>query len=73
VPIQDTERLRRVAALLRAGGEAAANARERLNELLPRPKARSGSELVTFFRTSPLVGLELEVERDKSPGRDVDL
>ena len=29
--------------------------------------------LVEFFRQSPLMGLELDLERDKSPGRDVDL
>ena len=35
---------------------------------------RSGQpkSLVQFFRESPLVGLELEFERDKDPGRDVE-
>jgi hypothetical protein len=35
--------------------------------------ATSGSDLVAFFRASPLVGVELEVERDKSSGREIDL
>jgi hypothetical protein len=71
VPIQDVEAVRRLAALLRAGGEGAANARDRLGDLLPRTRTRSGGDLVAFFRASPLVGLELELERDRSPGRDV--
>jgi len=29
--------------------------------------------LVDFFRKSPLVGLHLDLSRDKSPTRDVDL
>lgn len=35
----------------------------------PAPK----KSLVQFFRDSPLVGLELEFDRDKDIGRDVDL
>ncbi|MGO9261663.1 MAG: hypothetical protein ACLQU1_35970 [Bryobacteraceae bacterium] len=35
----------------------------------PPPK----KSLVQFFRESPLVGLELEFERDRDTGRDVDL
>jgi len=29
--------------------------------------------LVTFLRSSPLVGLDLDMERDKSPTRDIKL
>jgi hypothetical protein len=29
--------------------------------------------LVEFFRQSPLMGVELDLECDKSPGRDIDL
>ena len=71
MPVQDAEAIRRLAALLRAGGEGAANARDCLGDVLPR--TRSGSDLVAFFRASPLVGVELELERDRSPGRDVAL
>jgi hypothetical protein len=73
VPVQDAEAIRRLAAVLRAGGEGAANARDCLGDLLPRARTRSGSDLVAFFRASPLVGLELELGRERSPGRDVAL
>lgn len=29
--------------------------------------------LIDFFRNSPLVGLDLDLSRDESPNRDVDL
>ena len=38
-------------------------------ERLRRPK----SSLLTFLRNSPLAGLALEIERDKSQPRDVEL
>jgi prevent-host-death family protein len=34
---------------------------------------RAQESLVAFFRASPLVGVELEVTRDKDPGREVAL
>src|SRR5262245_52069281 len=34
---------------------------------------RQPKSLVQFFRDSPLVGLELDLERDKDTGRDIDL
>ena len=36
-------------------------------------RARQPKSLVQFFRESPLVGLELDFERDKDAGRDVEL
>ena len=42
---------------------------EQFEELSRKPERRKS--LVEFFRESPLVGLELDFERDKSPGRDV--
>ena len=36
-------------------------------------RSRQSKSLVQFFRESPLVGLELDFERDKDTGRDVDL
>jgi antitoxin Phd len=36
-------------------------------------RARQPKSLVQFFRESPLVGLELEFERDKDTGRDIEL
>lgn len=38
-------------------------------EKLSRPKQK----LVSFLRESPLMGVNLEFERDKAPMRDVDL
>jgi prevent-host-death family protein len=34
---------------------------------------RTQGSLVEFFRASPLVGLDLDLERDQSPPRDIDL
>ncbi len=36
-------------------------------------KSRQPKNIVDFFRQSPLVGLELELKRDRSPARDIDL
>lgn len=36
-------------------------------------KSRQPKNIVDFFRQSPLVGVELDLKRDRSPARDVDL
>ena len=36
-------------------------------------KSHQPKSLVQFFRESPLVGLELDLERDRDPGRDIEL
>jgi antitoxin Phd len=36
-------------------------------------KARQPKSLVQFFRESPLVGVRLDLERDKDTGRDFEL
>lgn len=36
-------------------------------------KKRQPSNLLEFFQQSPLYGIELDLERDKSPSRDIDL
>jgi len=36
-------------------------------------KAHQPTNLVQFFRTSPLVGVELDLERDREPARDIEL
>jgi antitoxin Phd len=36
-------------------------------------KSRQPKSLVQFFRESPLVGVELDLERDKGIGRDIDI
>jgi prevent-host-death family protein len=44
---------------------------EQFEQLSPRP--HQPKSLVQFFRESPLVGLELDFERDKDTGRDIEL
>lgn len=36
-------------------------------------KSRQPKSIVEFFRQSPLVGIELDLERDQDAGRDVEL
>jgi prevent-host-death family protein len=36
-------------------------------------KSRQPKSIVQFFRKSPLVGVELDFERDKDTGRDIEL
>jgi len=36
-------------------------------------KAHQPKNLLQFFRESPLVGVDLDLERDKDEGRDIDL
>ena len=36
-------------------------------------KSRQPKSIVQFFRESPLVGIELNLERDKDTGRDIEL
>ncbi len=72
VPVKDTALVRGLAATLRAGGERARRVRESLRSLVVARKATSGRELVAFFRASPLVGEELEFERDRSTGRAIE-
>jgi hypothetical protein len=73
VPAADAPLLRRLAALLRAGGRPAERLREQLAPAVGTSPARSGEELVAFFRASPLVGEDVRAERDRSPGRAVEL
>jgi antitoxin Phd len=44
---------------------------EQYNRLMV--KSRQPKSLVQFFRQSPLVGVDLDLERDKDTGRDIDL
>ena len=44
---------------------------EQFDQLVTR--SRQPKSLVQFFRESPLVGLELDLERDKDTGRDLEL
>lgn len=73
VPSGDAGLVKAIAGALRAGGEDARRIRDTLDPMLTVPKATTGRELIAFFRASPLVGVELQIERDRSAGRDVDL
>ena len=44
---------------------------EQYEELVGR--SHQPKTLVEFFRTSPLVGVELDLERQKDEGRDIEL
>lgn len=73
VPTGDAPLLKALAAALRAGGDDAARVRDSLDKMVSRPAARTGAELVAFLRTSPLAGERVDFERDRSPGRPIDL
>lgn len=73
VPADDAPLLRQVAAVLRAGGQRAEQLKRQLAPAVGTAPARSGEELVAFFRASPFVGEDIRLERDRSPGRPVDL
>jgi antitoxin Phd len=36
-------------------------------------KSRQPKSIIQFFRESPLVGVNLDLERDRDPGRDIKL
>src|SRR6266404_3499408 len=69
VPATDARLVRTIADRLRAGGHHAVAIREALAPVLANGRARTGEELLAFFRASPLVGVDLRIERDKSTGR----
>jgi prevent-host-death family protein len=46
-------------------------AEEQFDQLMG--KSRLPKSLVEFFRQSPLKGMDLDLTRDRDPGRDVDL
>ena len=73
VPTRDASLVKAIAGALRSGGAKAKHIRESIQPLVAAPKARTGAELVAFFRNSPLVEAELSPERDRSRGRSVDL
>ena len=73
VPNRDAALVRSIAESLRSGGKRADLIREALKPIVATAKARSGPELVAFFRASPLVQDQLDITRDRSSGRSVDL
>ena len=73
VPSEDVGFVKAVAGTLRRGGSPAAELRETLAQTVSFPRAKTGAELVAFLRASPLCDADIVVERDRSPGRPIDL
>lgn len=73
VPADDVGLVRGLTARLRAGGDDAAELRTLLEERVASRRAKTGAELVAFFRASPLTEVDLDLVRDRSTGRRVDL
>jgi len=74
VPAEHVPLLRAVAKLLRSP-EASNDDVAALHDLVgpeQRP-ARTGDELLAFFRSSPFVGEDIDLVRDRSSGRPIDL
>ncbi len=72
VPTQDVPLIRHISEILRDGGAAAATLRDALGAATA-SGAATGADLVAFFRASPLVGVDLDIERDRSAGRPIEL
>ena len=72
VPAQDVGIVKAIAGALRTGGDEARWVRDALACLTLREPARTGAELLAFLRASPLVGEDLIIARDRTPGRVVD-
>lgn len=66
----DRALLRSVAQTLVAGGDGAARLRATLKESLS-PVAPGG--ILAALRRSPLVGVDLDIRREKTPGRATEL
>ena len=73
IPARDAPLIKAAAGVLRAGGDGANSVREALQSLASPPTARTGKDLVAFLRASPLAEVELEIERDRTTGRSIEL
>ncbi len=72
VPAQDVGIVKAVAGVLRTGGDEARRVRDVLASLTAVEPARTGTDLLAFLRSSPLVGEDVTIERDRTPSRIVD-
>ena len=66
VPPEDAVMLQHVATILRSGGASAEALRSRIAVSVDPVRSTSGVELVDFFRRSPVVGIGLDLDRDRS-------
>jgi hypothetical protein len=73
----DAAFLQRIAAVLQAGGEPAQQMRQAVASILGMTKStdeqQTGKDVLAFFQRSPLAGLELDLTRDTTPLRDIEL
>lgn len=72
VPDRDTGLVKALAGTLRAGGTRAEAVRAALTPVVLARPAQTGAELVAFLRASPLADSELDIARDRGPGRAAD-
>lgn len=73
VPARDADLVKAAATALRSGGVAAQRVRDAVQPMSAEMPAQTGAELVAFLRGSPLVGEDLDFERDPGTGRVADL
>lgn len=73
VPSRDAPLVKAIAGALRSDGDEADLIRQSLQPMLNTRRAKTGAELVAFFRASPLTDAELPIERDSSTGRSANL
>ena len=73
VPARDIALIKQLAERLRASPADAARARSLLVAAVAQPKALTGAALIDLLRSVPSGGSELDLERDRTPLRDVDL
>ena len=73
VPANDAALVKALAGTLRSGGDSAERIRKALQPILSAPQANTGTELIEFFRNSPLVDAQPEFERDRTQGRSADV
>ena len=68
---QDKELVRSIAKRLAENNPEAERLRNELAGLHSNPEVRGG--FLKWIRSSPLVGLDLDIEREITTGRDIDL
>ena len=73
VPAEDAALIRAVARTLKDRGRAAETLRRRLAGLESPREIRTGADLIAALRSTFPEGMELDFERDRSPGRPIDL
>jgi len=73
VPRHDAGLIRGAAQTLREGGNRALRLREQLSTTGKAAPARNAKELLAFFQNSPLAKDDIDLTRDRSSARDVDL